>query len=50
MDNPGLSWVIKAYIDLRILEYAKKISEILSSSKNKVLLDSFILNLNLKVS
>ena len=50
MDNPGLLYCILAYVDLRKIEYAKKIADILAGSKNTTLLDSSILNLNLNGS
>jgi hypothetical protein len=37
-------------VDLRRIEYAKKIADILAGAKNNVLLDSSILNLNLAPS
>jgi len=40
-------FIIKAYIDLRKIENAKKISEVIASAKNNFLLDSNNLNLNL---
>ena len=43
-------FIIKAYIDLRKIENAKKISEVIASAKNNFLLDSNNLNLSLATS
>ena len=43
-------FIIKAYIDLRKIENAKKISEVIASAKNTFLLDSNNLNLSLSAS
>lgn len=50
MDNPGKNLILLAYVDLRKIEYAKKISEILAGAKNTILLDSNILQLNMTAS
>jgi hypothetical protein len=41
------SYKILAYVDLRRIENARRISEIIASSKNTFLLDSNNLNLNM---
>lgn len=48
MDNPGSNHIkFLAYVDLRRIENARRISEIIASSKNTFLLDSNNLNLNM---
>lgn len=36
-----------AYLDVRKIEYAKKIAEVLSESKNHILLNTALLNMDL---